>query len=50
MADRKPYVVNIGGIPHTMLLDEHDAKRYGDAAVEVKARTPQNKARTADNK
>ena len=32
MADRKLYIVTINGIEHTMLLDSHDAKRYGSAA------------------
>lgn len=50
MADRKLYTVDIGGTPHTMLLDADDAKRYGDRAVEVKAAEPKNKARKPTNK
>lgn len=52
MADnRKAYTVDIGGVSHTLLLDSEDAKRYGDAAVEVKqADRPANKARSAQNK
>ena len=53
--DRKEYVVTIGGLSHTLLLDESDAQRYGDAAqakkaVEPKAVKPADKARTAPNK
>lgn len=51
MADgRKEYVVDIGGLEHTMLLDPEDARRYGDKAVEVKERKPANKARQPQNK
>lgn len=55
MADRKLYTVNIGGRPHRMLLDEHDAQRYQAELVEAekvetKAAEPKNKARTAPNK
>ena len=58
MADgRKEYDVTIGGIVHSMLLDDGDAERYGDKAtphepeVEAKeAEKPANKARTARNK
>ena len=51
MADeRKLYTVDIGGVPHSMLLDADDAKRYGDRAVEVKAAEPKNKARKPANK
>lgn len=35
MDNRKLYNVVIGGIKHEMLLDEHDAKRYGDRATVV---------------
>lgn len=47
MSALKEYVVNIGGIDHTMLLDEDEAKRRGASLVEAKARTPQNKAAAA---
>ena len=53
MADnRKAYTVTIGGLEHTMLLDDDDAKRYGDAAQPASkaASKPANKARTTDNK
>ncbi len=45
--DRKEYTVVIGGVEHTMLLDDHDAKRYG---VEGKQREPDNKGRQPRNK
>jgi len=45
----KEYIVDIGGLEHTMLLSDEDAKRMG--ATEVKqAEKPANKARTASNK
>ena len=54
MADeRKEYVVTIGDLPHTMLLDEQDAARYGDRAVPVQEKAapkPANKSRTPQNK
>ncbi|QIG57677.1 hypothetical protein PP358_gp06 [Arthrobacter phage Shoya] len=47
----KTYKVEINGVTHFLQLDAEDAKRYGDAAVEVKAEAqPANKSRTADNK
>lgn len=49
----KEYVVTIGGLEHTMQLDDVDAARYGDAAkaVSVKsAEKPQGKSRGAANK
>lgn len=52
----REYEVQIGGLPHTLLLDDETAKRYGDRATEVKrtetkkAPAPANKARTAENK
>ena len=45
--DRKEYEVTIGGVVHTLLMSEQDAKRYGDAA---KQRVPANKSRSAQNK
>lgn len=50
MADnRKPYVVDVHGVKHTMLLTEEDAKSmYGENAK--LAPKPSNKARGADNK
>lgn len=50
----KEYTLNIGGIDHTVTLDDEDAKRLG--AVEsqteksAKKATASNKARTASNK
>lgn len=46
---RQEHTVTIGGIEHTMLLDDDDAKRYGDAAVKggkvaSKVRQPANKS------
>lgn len=49
----KEYTVTIGGVEHTMLLSDDDAKRYGDAAQPVKekaAPAPKNKARFASSK
>lgn len=50
MAERKEYVVLIDGLPHNMLLDAEDVKRYGDRASEVKAAEPKNKSRKPANK
>ena len=47
---RKRYTVTIGGVKHTMLLTPAGARRYGDKAVEVKAREPENKSRQPRNK
>lgn len=47
---RKEYTVEIGGVKHTMLLAPEDVERYGGKAVEVKSRTPQNKARIPQDK
>ena len=47
---RKEYTVDVGGIEHTMLLDEADAKRLDGKAVETKTRTPQHKAATPESK
>lgn len=33
---RKEYTVTIDGLPHTMLLSQADAEKYGDRAAEVK--------------
>jgi len=43
------YVVTIGGVEHTMLLSDEDAKRYGDAAKKGKA-SPDTKAKAVPNK
>lgn len=51
VTNRKEYVVHIGGIPHTLLLSDSDAARYGKAAVLVKAKAaPSNKAVKPANK
>lgn len=50
---RKEYIVTIGGLEHTMLLDDVDVARYGKnlkPAPEVKAVKPENKARQPQNK
>lgn len=47
---RKPYLVDIGGVKHTMLLTPAGARQYGDKAVEVKSREPENKSRQPRNK
>lgn len=49
----REYEVTIGGLPHTLQLDDADAARYGDAARPVEAKqapAPKNKARTAKSK
>ena len=47
----KEYTVLIAGLPHTVLLDDDEAKRVGAKPVETKqAPAPLNKARTAQNK
>lgn len=49
MADnRNEYEVEIGGVTHTLLLTDDDAKRYGEAAKKQAA--PANKAATPSNK
>lgn len=51
MAELKEYIVQIGGLPHRVQLDEAEAKRIGAVPVEVKqAPVPQNKARTPRSK
>lgn len=49
----REYEVTIGGLQHTLQLDDADAARYGDQArpVETKqAPASKNKARTVKNK
>jgi hypothetical protein len=47
----KEYTILISGLPHTVLLDEAEAKRLDAKPIEVKqAPAPLNKARTAQNK
>ena len=45
----KEYVIDVGGLEHTVLLSDEDAKRLG--ATEAKAApAPANKSRAAKNK
>lgn len=48
----KEYVVLIGGLPHTVLLDAEEAARIGAVPVAplVKTAAPANKARAGDLK
>ena len=47
----KEYTIVIGGLPHTVQLDEAEAKRLDAKPVATKqAPPPLNKARTAQNK
>ena len=47
----KEYTVLIAGLPHTVLLDDAEAKRLDAKPVETKqAPAPANKARVPDNK
>lgn len=53
MSELSEYTVVVGGLEHTMLLSDEDAKRLGAKKVDakVKAAAPtQNKARTAADK
>jgi len=53
MAELKTYEITLHGIVHTVQLSEVDAKRYGDAAREVGAKSApksENKGRAAANK
>lgn len=47
---RTEHVVTIGGVEHTMLLTDDDAKRLGAEAVGSKAKQPANKSRTTSDK
>lgn len=49
----KEYTVNIGGLEHTVQLNDEDAERYGETAKPVSTKSaekPSNKARSASNK
>jgi hypothetical protein len=47
----KEYSVNIGGLEHTVLLSDEDAKARGLSATETKeSPAPKNKARDAQSK
>lgn len=50
MPETKEYVIEIGGLEHTVLLSEDDAKARGLTEPAAKAKAPANKARTAANK
>ena len=54
MADnRSEHVVVIGGVEHTMLLSDADAKRLGAEKVsstDSKAKQPANKSRSTSDK
>lgn len=57
MADsRREYLVTIGGLPHTFLLDAEQAKERGLTDADLaksaakSARVPENKSRTPQNK
>ena len=51
---RKEMTVKVHGIEHTMLLDPEDVERYKAEekvhSANVKASTPANKSRSADDK
>lgn len=44
------YAVNIGGLEHTLLLSDEDAKRLDVKPATKAADAPANKARTSSNK
>jgi len=46
----KEYVVTIGGIEHTMLLDEDEAKARDAKPVQSKSSTPANKSRATSTR
>lgn len=47
----REYTIELGGLPHTVLLTDEDAKRRGlSAPAEKQADAPKNKARTAADK
>ena len=51
MSGLKGYAVEIGGLPHTLLLSDADAEARGLKPVETKqSDPPANKARTPQNK
>lgn len=49
MAERSEYVVNVGGIPHTFLLTEQEAKKAGAQPKTKAVEQPKNKARKPDS-
>lgn len=44
------YTVEIGGLEHTVLLSDEDAKARGLTAKTKESAAPQNKARVAEKK
>lgn len=50
MSELKEYEVEIGGLPHTVLLDDEAAKARGLSAPKPKAATAENKSRKPSNK
>ena len=50
VSDLQEYVVVLGGIEHTFLLTEGDAKNRDAKPVQSKQRVPRNKAREVDSK
>lgn len=46
----KEYTVVIGGIEHTLLLNDADAQRFGVASQSQGKSTVQNKARATESK
>lgn len=51
MTELREYVVTIGGIKHTLLLDEANAERLNAVPVQAKQHVPANKQRrTVANK
>lgn len=54
MAETKEYTLTIGGLPHTVLLSDEEAKRREGQIVDTerksKAKAPANKAATPENK
>lgn len=44
------YTVNIGGLEHTMLLSDEDAKRLDVKPITKAAAAPANKSRTSSSK
>lgn len=46
----KEYTVIIGGLEHTLLLDEDEAKARGAQPVQAKAKAVQDKTRSTSTK
>jgi hypothetical protein len=50
MAERQEYVITMGTVTYTVLLDPADAKRYGDTAKLKAESKPSHKALVPQNK